>query len=53
MFCEENYSCNSQPTQYKKKSKDNSGENHKKKHKNHVKKHCSNLKYFLKKKLQS
>jgi hypothetical protein len=32
MFCEENYSCNSQPTQYKKKiDKYNFGENHKKK----------------------
>jgi hypothetical protein len=50
MFCEENYSCNSQPPQYKKKfDKDNFGENHKKKHKNHVGKHCSNPKCLKKK----
>jgi hypothetical protein len=49
MFCEENYSCNSQPTQYSKNKidKDNFRENHKKKHNNHVGKHCSNPKCFF------
>jgi hypothetical protein len=54
MFCEESYSCNSQPAQYfKKKSTKIILEKQKKKHKNDVGKHCSNPQCFKEKKLQS